>query len=527
MIDNWRLTSDVVLMFENTGDGNKVYIASPEKKQYEVAISKLSNNIYTKKTVENANFEVKIGVQKNLPAIYIKTSQLPTLDWTIVANFYHPSVWNILSQCSTNHGVVEGKFNIVFTESDIKAVSVVSSEMIEYSNASNEMKRRLRCEIGKKTKSLKPGHRYDSLKETRYYLCPIVSRKLNHSASDFQDDTTTLKTPGYIYTNVIFEDDHSISDILKTRKFGSNKEDLKVAISENLPWIDSGQELTNDFSGNIKDYWEIVAENTLKAGIKPIDKSSLSICTNLPDVLEILSCQSQIDLNYDISETLTNTIKSTISEILEYNLLKFWKLKSAQPELELSDKKEHEKNIEALETLFYKSLEDSNIHKFTYYKSLFNRLKINLNKLSETIIINFSESNLTKSFEDYLNYRFYWKNKKSIYYSNSRPILDYTLIRTSEGVPKVEELFGKSDLSKTISDLYNYAISNFGEGISEYSVVASNKKSSEFSVFCCITLDDILKYKKGVSGMSENLKNEIVRNKFDNITINCKLSDTI
>ena len=527
MITNWRLTSDVVLMFENTGDGNKVYIASPEKKQYEVAVSKLCGNIYDKKTIENTDFEVKIGVLNDLPEIYIKTSQLPTLDWTAVANFYGPSVWSILSQCSSDHGVLEGNFKISFTESDLKVVSLVSQDMKEYVEADNEMTRRLRCEIGKKTKTLKPGHRYDLPKETRYYLCPIVSRKLNNCASDFQDDATTLKTVGYIYTNLISDKDNSISDVLKSRKFGIEPEDLKVAIAEGTSWIDGGQKLTDDFTGNIKDYWEPVVDNTLNFGIKRIPKSDLLVCTNLPEVLGILSCQSQNDLSYGISESLKNNLIDVISDILEYNLLKFWRLKSAKPELELSDRKDYDKNADALERLFYLSLEDGNINKFAYYQNLFSRIGIDVNKLSEITVTNFSETDLTGSFENYMKYRFYWRNKKAIYYSNSRPILDYTLIRTADGMSKIEDLFGRTELSKTLSDLYNYAISNFGEGISEYRIILPDKKASEPCVFCCITLEDILKFKKGASGMSDSLKSEIVLNKFDNLTINCKLSDKL
>lgn len=527
MITNWRLTSDVVLMFENTGEGNRVYIASPEKKQYEVTVSKLSGNIYTKETIENTDFEVKIGVLKDTPEVYIKTSQLPTLDWTVVANFYGPSVWNILSQCSSDHGVLNGKFKVSFTESDLKIVSLVSPDMKEYTEANNEMTRRLFCEIGKKTRILKPGHRYDLPKETRYYLCPIVSRKLNNCASDFQDDTTTLRTSGYVYTNLLYDSDNSVSDILKSRKFGIEPGDLKISISEGISWIDSGQKLIDDFTGNLKDYWEVIVDNTMKDGVKKIPESNFQVCTNLPDVLGILGCQSSVDLEYNISESLKNKLINAVSGILEYNLLKFWRLKSAKPELEVSDKKTYDKNADALERLFYLSLEDGNIHKFSYYQNLFGNLGININRLSEITVTNFSESDLTDSFDNYMKYRFYWKNKKAIYYSDSRPVLDYTLIRTPDGMPKIEDLFGRNELSKTINDLYSYAISNYGEGVSKYQVILPDKKATDLSVFCCITLEDILKFKKGASELSDSLKNEIILNKFDNITINCKLSDKL
>jgi len=528
MITDWRFTSDVVLMFESASDENKVYIASPEKKQYEVIVSKLSSNIYRRETLENSDFEIKIGrMYKGCPRIYIKTTQLPTLDWTVVANFYDLSMWNIISQCNIKKGEVKGKFKIAFSESDPKAVSLISPDMIEYNEAQEEMKRRLRCDIGKKTKLLKPGHRYDLPKETRYYLCPIVSRKSNQCASDFQDDKLTLSTSGYIYTNVILESDHSISDVLRSRKIGTEPSDLKVAISENTPWIDSGEVLWNDFSGNIKDYWESIVDNTSRANKIIVGDSDFTIHPDLSSILEILGCQSEVDLEYKISDSLSTKLKSIISELLEYNLLKFWKIRASKPELELSEKKSTEENAEILERLFYMSFEDRNINKFSYYQSLFGKLSIELNKMSEILITNFSESDLTDGFENYMKYKFYWSNKKSMYYSNSRPILDYVLLVDQENPSKIEDLFGKTELSKTLGDLYSYAISNFGEGIQEYKVIKTDRKSTDFSVFCRITLNDIIKFKKGVSGMSESLKNDIIINKFDNLTINCKLSDKI
>lgn len=518
MIKNWRLTSDIVLMIEKTEKEANVYIASPEKKQFEVAVRKLCKNIYTSETVENTDFDVKIS--KTGPEVYIKIPSLPTLGWVKVVNFYIPEIWNMLGQCNITHGEFTGKFKAAFSEADPKTVFLVSPEMAEYSEAQDEMKRRLRCEIGKKTKNLKPGHRYDLPKETRYYLCSVVSRKSNLMYSDFLGDTETSRTKAYIYTNILYPGDSSVSGVLNNRKFGTAPEDLKVAIQENTSWIDSGVKLTDDFSGNIKDYWKPIIKKTIDYEKHKIyDDSDYIVCTNFQDVLGILGCQSSGDLGYTGDKELKDMVEGLVRNTLEYNLLINWKLRKSHPELELSDKKEYDKNAEALERLFYGSLEDENIHKFSYYQTLFERLEIGLNKISEYLVATFSESDLTKSFEDYLNYKFFWKNKKTLYNSRNKPILDYILSPEEEP----ENLFGNSELSSVICELYDYADNNYGDGVSEYKVWDSEKKgSSGLNVLCRITLEDIMKYKKGVSGMSEGLKNEIIFNKFDNITISRK-----
>lgn len=530
MIKNWRITSDIVLMIENTNGENIAYIASPEKKKYEVEVSKLCKNSYIKETIENNDLEIKLtGSENNELCIYLKTNQLEKLGWVRVANFYNLSIWNILGQCSTKYGIFSNKFKAIFSEADIKTVSFISPDMKEYSDTVEEMKRRLKCEIGKKTRLLKPGHRYDLEKETRYYLCNVVSRKICKYASSFSDDLITSKTPAYIYTNMIKDSDKSISDILNNRKFGDGPYDLKVAILEKTSWVDSGIRLSDDFSGNIKDYWDNIITNTANFGKTKLEKSSYEIYSNIADILGILGCQSLTDLTYDISENLSKTLKKVISSCLEYTLLVNWNLRNKHTELEILDTKSVEKNSEALERLFLSSIYDGNINKYSYYQSLLGNLNINFNKTSEILVAGFSEVDLSSDFNSYLKYRFFWRNKKYVY-STHKNILDYSLNLTqpnNKTTPlALEDIFGCGELSETIRDIYKDAINNYGYGVESFSV-KSTKNNDDKIVFCCITLDDILKLKKGGSELSDSLKNEIVLNKFDSIVINCKLSDKI
>lgn len=525
MIENWRTTTDITLMVENIDGSNVVYIASPEKKQYEVAVSRLSKNIYKTTTIENKDLEVKIGDKNGDFAIYLKTDKIPELGWAEIMNFYKPSIWKILEQCKTKNGVLDDKFQVSFTDSDLKIITIVNSGMKEYTEYQSEMIRKLSCEIGKKTKTLKPGHRYDLLKETRYYLCPIIYRKSCLRNSGFLIDSEASGNKAYIYTNAIKPGNTTIEDVLMNSKFGIGPYDLKVALSDSSSWIDSGEKLKNDFSGDIKDYWEPIIDNAVKAYTEKLDNSEYYTCSDhFRDIFEVLACQTpSLDISYKIDEPLKSKISKIVSDKLEYDFLRAWKLRNKDKNLELDDSRKLEDNTNALIGIFYRTIVDENIEKLNYYSGLFSAIGIQLTTMATNQILSFSESDLTRSFESFLKYKFFWKNKIFLY---SKPILNFSINRIKDSSEEVKNLFIGFELASTICELFNYSNANYGDGVSEYKVKV-DKSTKEQVVFCQITLQDIIKFKKGVSKLSENLKSEIKDNKFSTIIINCKKSDII
>ena len=145
--------------------------------------------------------------------------------------------------------------------------------------------------------------------------------------------------------------------------------------------------------------------------------------------------------------------------------------------------------------------------------------------MCELIIIGFNLNDLTSSFDNYLKYKFYWRNKKYIYKTLSKSLLDFDINTIKDTKLTIENIFGKTELSQVIRELFDYAKNNCGSGVKEYHVSKSKKEGSV--IFCIITLEDIMKFKKGASNMSETLKNDIINNKFDNLWINCKESDIL
>jgi hypothetical protein len=79
----------------------------------------------------------------------------------------------------------------------------------------------------------------------------------------------------------------------------------------------------------------------------------------------------------------------------------------------------------------------------------------------------------------------------------------------------LKDLYGDSELKDAIIGAVNKVREDFGLGATEYNLIdIGNKKEPKEYIICKLTLDDLIKFKKGVSKMSETLKNEILENHF-------------
>jgi hypothetical protein len=80
----------------------------------------------------------------------------------------------------------------------------------------------------------------------------------------------------------------------------------------------------------------------------------------------------------------------------------------------------------------------------------------------------------------------------------------------------LKDLYGESsELKDTIIECVNEVRTNYGLGASNYELInVGTKKDPLEYIICELTLQDILKLKKGVSGLSETLKNEIMKRHF-------------
>lgn len=512
-MNNWRLTGEVSVYLVND---NQIYLASPEKKQYQTAVLKqIGNNSYSEIVLTGPKFVARVVNFSATFMFLVKSDDLPDPDtWYTVVNFYKPSIWPIISQLNINAGVIEGQtFEAVFSEDGKYECAFISSDMLEYKSAREEMKRRMNCEIFKKTKKWIPGHRYDSLKETYYYLGKVMSRKSDEFSSDYISDPLSM-VEVHLVVNNLKDTDKNISDILKTRCYGYNEDDIKVLWK--LPsCVDSGEAINDDLGDDIMVYWDNMLDNAIN-----YCSSNLEGYTNYIEhstIFNIFAFQSLGKTTYPahILEKVEGVLNSMVYDII----INYWNLERFRGDTIINSKNSSTENVTNGLNLFYSLLGDLNIQKNVYYKNLFEKgFKINLKAIIEKQLDNWDEASLSLTFEDYVkNISYFHKRADHLKYTSQQRVLstNYKL-----DIITLEDLFSNTELKNTLIDIVNSARNNYGLGVQEFvtSNIGTKKNPIEYTK-CVITLSDLIKHKKGMSGISETLKNEIMASKFCTVSI--------
>lgn len=532
---NWRLISNLVGFV--IPSRRIVYLCDGDKKSNKsVVLSELfrieSNPSYKEINIVNNEFEVKIGIDTENSCsykIFIKSQDFPEDEWYLLKNFYtnfkdtELSITSILIQVKNTNGLFNEKFEAVFSDSTFE-VLFVNPTMKEYKSCFEEFKRRINCEIYKKTRKWIPGHRYDSLEETIYYLGEVKGRnKLDEEDFKFISDNTETPTY-YLYTNVIYESDKNISDILSNRVFGTKPEDIKVSKSMKL-MVDSGECLVDDFttdknSEDISKYWRGMLDKYISK--KKIDKFGYETydIETIKDILDVFIYQSPNNQNY--TSQITSDIKLDIEKILEYTIfdvlvLQYWESDTLKY-LKSSDSDEFigDKGFKLLIDKF----KSYNTFKYSFYEYLFNKvLGIDIKTLVVNTVRSWDDSKLKKDFDYYLKYGV---NK---YYATH-----YTDISTRKSMQRVDSLNYKSD-KVTLKDIYgetefknalieigNSIISSLGLGCKSFNIcnVGTKKSPKEYITFE-LNIDSILNYYKW--SIPENIKSELMINKFNKLFI--------
>lgn len=483
----WRLTSELIAYFP-VGKPI-VYLASVEKKQHQVEVrKKIGYDSVEELYLYENNFRIRLGCRgDDEVTVYASSNEFPTKDWYMVGNFSTKSLWPILSQHVVENGnfLEDTEFEACFSDDEPGMSTFVSFEMKEYKVYFEEMKRRLNCEMCKKTKKIVPGRRYDTLSVSYYILAPVLYRKSDDTNSGYLDSGTLPEA--FLYVESLKEGETKISDVLKNRPFG----EIKI-LTKKPNVVDAGEALEDDFSGNIQDYWKDIFKNT--EGIK--NTLDIFSVTNTPDIKEELIPREEL--------------VATVKDILFDSILNAWDLNSYRSDLFIGSKIDDKDNIERLTKILTNSIKDGNYMKTMYYSGLFRHLGLDLMKLSEEVYHDWRAMSLDHDFDTYLKYNSYYANPGRIDLDKCSAKIRIKSTNYKLDVITLEDLYGKGELRDTIIAVIEEARKNFGLGISEYSSVnVGTKKDPKEYIMCKVTLSDILKFKKGVSGMSETLKDEI------------------
>ena len=392
--------------------------------------------------------------------------------------------------------------------------------MKEYNECFEEMKRRLNCEFFKKTKKWIPGHRYDSIKETLYYLGCVKSRRQDDKGSEFIDDPAKCKEV-YLAVRRLKSGETSISDVFKSRVIGDREDDI-VVLDSPKSMVDSGSVLKDDFT-RFEDYLDWLIPNSLNR-CKKVQEFGYVSYDNPKIFFDVFAYFSE---DPDYTKKLKTGIPPlnyayrVVKDLVFDCLLNSWETKNYRSDMTLSKTKSVEQNMEALSNLFLSSgVKDGNALRNLYYSGLYKRIGIDLNEILTDVLGSWNEDNtIYGSFDNYMKFLFYTESRTMNQYRSQQRVKSAThKLETNT----ISELFGDGELKESLIDLINYARNNVGIGVSSYKIfdVGTKKEPKEF-VTCIVTVDNILKFKskKGESEITETLKHEIMLSKFCQLSI--------
>lgn len=492
MRNSWRLVTDLTLFLQGT---TEMWIVPSDSRIAKNNVKKeLAGQQFKEVEFENEEFTLTIG--RDLKA-YV---EFQDSSWHVV-NFASSALGILISQCKNDCGKFEEKFEAVFSDDEPGAVFFVSQNMKEYDDCFDEMTRRINCQLLKKTKKWQVGHRYDSEKETMYYLGKYESTKTDEFGSMFEPGTLHL-----VAKNI--KGCKTIEDVFREKEL--------FALTSLPSMVDSGQSLeVGDF-----DYSEKRDDLFLRALEKNTKKGDFIEYENIKSILDVL-CYGAGNPRQEVIDGLQDIVANSMRTLI----IEYYGLEAGVPQnMILSKKKSLEDNVKALEELFYESIPDANIFKAAYYQEFFKHFNINVPDIAKGIIDGYDEKLLFSDFDSYRTCgKYYFKRHdidKVVLKSNQREksYTGYPRGGSSTKTVTVESLFGKdTELTQAILDLTNEAVLSFGAGVSGFKISnMGTKKSPNEYVYVLITLDDLI---KALPEMPQTLKDEIITNKFQRIEI--------
>jgi len=468
--------------------GNLVYLCPQSE---ETDMKKLAEKRKLAKIlVQDSGLQFKIDSGLGL-SVHIKN------DWYHIENLEPSALFSILSQNTCVNTEFSKKFEIGIDNRGL--VFPVTEDMMEYEEFSNETIRSLNYTVKKKVKKFIPGHRYDGLDETFFCLGEFNSHK-GCGNSEWLSDIF-LQKAYLVCTNI--KGCKTLSEVLSTKKLGK---EIKILYDKGKgQFVDSGEKLKIDITGKIEERYI---------------SRMLSSTDNLKDKLDLLSLNEIRASEFDVEN-----LAEEITNIGQRNLLIYKETNCVLPEIyEINSKKTIEENTASLEYLIYRDINDPNALASSYYTSLFFSYNIDIKeKIKSTINIYDPKAETFNSFEsyiknshDYLRYR----NLSSILILNQRKNTYYSYNNSKSAVTIDTILHGYKELGNTIRELANEALKLDGGDINSYMTVnIGTEKSPLEYVSLKIDINDIVKFKKGISNISENLKNEIMISNFQSIQL--------
>lgn len=507
---NWRLVSEVIALLVFNGKQKFVYFSGVEKKEYLKSVKKQVDNDCGKgdriaiKEVRLNPEGCDIIFKDNV--VMISSPQFPTGDYYVVNNFDYSkeSLMDFLMYSDITGGKLKKEAEIVLNSTS-GLVRLVTPEMPSYVNYKEELIRRTNCEIFKKTSKWIPGHRYDSLDNSYFYLGPVKSHFDSAINSDFKIKEL-MKTGHLVVTDCTLGDCTTFSELIKkATKCG------KIELLDKMkPLVDSGEVITLDVDYN----------STVKSLVQIIVDSSQELPNKIESIIRVLGYEC-IDSKLTLDEITKTLICNVFRDFIKILLPSYWERPQSDV-YKISKTHSVEQNTESLFNLMIAKITSPNVKKFSYISELLKYYCLDIKEIIREELLTWVPEDILKDFDLYVAY-----HDKMYEISNTTEVklrtsasCKYKIDRVTLGalITSVDE---SGILLDTIKTIANKARASFGYGISKYQIENIGTKSSPMVYeYLVITVEDIIEYYKECGlEIPENLKNDIIFNRFCRVLI--------
>ena len=521
MKNSWRLVNNLLaFVIESCGD-KLVFISGVEKKEYSSVVKRMISLYTTDITkvreyyINSQGIEVSFDLSdcsngiKNREVLKIKSKDLPESDYYILANFDKSleSITNLIKYLKIENGSIVGDCELSI-DSSSGLVRVVQNLMPDYVEYKEEFIRRMNCEIYKKTTKWIPGHRYDSLEQTYFYLGQIKSHTALPNNSEFLEGSemtewclvSTSKTGEY-------------KDNIEALVNGFAEGTIKV-IQKPILMVDSGKAF------EIKESYNTILNAALYYTIMHTkDSNGDYMINNVSDVLQLFNYESP-ESKYEISDEIKEMLKEYFTNIIDNLIPVCWE----RPQNDMhrvTASKSLDENAEACFNTLISYSQSSNIKKYSYYKSLFKYLDFDILDLIKERLSIWSPKRVLSDFDLYSKYagKMVEISTTAIVVLRSKDSSNHDL----KEVPLSSFLAGReeSDITKIVNTIVDYTRKHSNIYVANYEVNNVGTKSCPkiYEKFK-INLNNIINYHKEQElEMPENLKYEIMLNKFYQVII--------
>ena len=520
-----------------TSNSEILFIESCKK----ILASRAEQYLYNRGTIaakkgtlkDSSGFSVKI--EKN--TIYVSNPNILKGRWLKLANQDKDNILAISEFCEVNKGQVVGKdFDLAFkTDTAGQRLSetswMVTKEMNDiYLEAWREFTRRMNFMFKKKTKGYKSGHRYDSEYRTLWYVGEIKTPVFNPSDPSV---VTTVTRHGFVNRPVgttVKETLESVKCLEIKPKIGdidpSSIEDgqkTTLYLIETSPLMsDSGQELNPEPVIEPYEVWESWIDGT------KFEKSRVNCweddCPDTIHLFELLYLITNTSSD-GLPEYLTladqdvkDRIKQKLTKILEsyvrYNIIVPYMGRDIyNKELRLKKSDAFDVQVKTINSLVVYEMPCSKKESEHYIRTL-GYLGISLTDVIRKALTWYNTNFSMDDFERYYKYQKCLSNDKSTTkgLSLQRSTSDNGLLRSN---------FKHQEIADAIIDMVKMADEDLGlaDSFFNYLGVFQYSRRSTPTISLKIDLIDLVNWFGGVDKMSTTLKEKIIDEKFNEISI--------